>query len=55
MLVKSTMAQKSSTHASSMVAYHIVKHSKQFSDGEFIKKCMLDVADQVCPEKKTKV
>ena len=35
-----------------MVAYHIAKHNKPFSDGEFIKKCMLDVADQVCPEKR---
>ena len=54
MLVKSTLAQKSSTHASFMVTYHIAKHNKPFSDGEFIKKCMLDVADQVCPEKRQK-
>ena len=45
-LVKSTLAQKSPTHASFMVTYHIAKHNKPFSDGEFIKKCMLDVADQ---------
>ena len=25
------------------------KHSKPFSDGDFFLKCMLDVADQVCP------
>ena len=43
-LAKSTLAQKSSTHASFKVAYHIAKHKKTFSDGEFIKKCMLDVA-----------
>ena len=54
MLVKSTLAQKSSTHASVVVAYHIAKHNKPFSDGEFIKKCMLDVADQICPEKRQK-
>jgi len=53
-LVKSTLAQKSSTHASFMVAYHIAKHSKLFSGGEINKKCMLDVADQVCPEKRRK-
>ena len=53
-LAKSTLAQKSSTHASFKVAYHIAKHKKPFSDGEFIKKCMLDVADQVCPEKRQK-
>ena len=54
MLVKSTLAQKSSTQASFLVAYHLAKHKKPFSDGEFIKKCMLDVADQVCPEKRQK-
>ena len=37
-----------------MVAYHIARHSKPFSDRDFIKKCMLDVADQVCPEKRQK-
>ena len=37
-----------------MVAYNIAKHSKPFSDGEFLKKCMLDVADQVCPQHRQK-
>ena len=36
------------------VACSIAKHSKPFSDGEFFKKCMLDVADQVCPEHRQK-
>ena len=49
--VKGKLAQKASTHASYRVAYNIVKHSKPFSDGEIFKKCMLDVADQVCPER----
>jgi len=37
-----------------VVAYNIVKHSKSFYEGEFIKNCMLDVADQVCPEQRKK-
>ena len=37
-----------------MVAYRIAKHNKPFSDGEFNKKCMLDVADPVYPEKRQK-
>ncbi|KAK3799738.1 hypothetical protein RRG08_064165 [Elysia crispata] len=54
-LVKSTLAQKSSTHASFMVAYHIAKHSKLFSDGEWIKKVHARCScDQVCPEKRQK-
>ena len=48
--VNGKLAQKASTHASYRVAYNIAKHCKPFSDGEFFKKCMLDVADQVCPE-----
>ena len=52
--VKGKLAQKASTHASYRVAYNIAKHSKPFGDGEFFKKCMLDVADQVCPEHRVK-
>jgi hypothetical protein len=28
------------------------KHSKSFSEGEFIKECLVDVASIICPEKK---
>ena len=48
--VKGKLAQKAFTHASFMVAYNIAKHSKPFSDGEFKKKCILDVADEACPQ-----
>ena len=48
---KGKLAQKASIHASYRVAYNIAKHSKPFSDGEFFKKYMLDVTDQVCPER----
>ena len=43
--VKGNLAQKASTYASFMVAYNIAKHSKPFGDGEFLKKCMLNVDD----------
>ena len=52
--VKGRLAQKASTHASYRVAYNIAKHSKPFSEGEFLKKCMLHAADQVCPEHRQK-
>ncbi|XP_025090933.1 general transcription factor II-I repeat domain-containing protein 2-like [Pomacea canaliculata] len=37
-----------------VVAYNIAKHSKSFSDGEFVNKCILHVADQVCPQQRKK-
>ena len=52
--VKGKLAQEASTHASFMVAYNIAKHGKPFCDGEFLKKCMLDVADQICPQHRQK-
>lgn len=35
-----------------ILAYRIAKSSKSFSDGEFIKECLLDVVDLICPELK---
>ena len=52
--LKTKVAQKAATHASFLVAHIIAKHSKSFSDGEFVKKCTLYVTDQVCPEQKKK-
>ena len=40
---KAKLDQKAATHFSFVVAYNIAKHSKSFCDGEFVKKCMLDV------------
>lgn len=42
------------TQASYVVAQEIAKWSKPFSDSEFVKTCMLKVAEIVCPEQKTK-
>lgn len=33
-------------------SYQMAKESKSFSDGEFVKKCMLYVTDEMCHEKK---
>ena len=41
--VKGKLDQEASAHASFMVACNIAKHSKPFSNGEFLKKCM-----QIC-------
>ena len=52
--VKGKLDLKASTHASYRVAYSIAKHSKPFSDSEFFKMRMLDVAAQVCPAHRQK-
>ena len=38
-----------------MLAYKLAKHNKPFSDGEFVKECMLDAVDITCPEVRTKI
>ena len=38
-----------------MVAYNISKQGKPLSDDELFLKCMLDVADQVCPQYRQKL
>uniref|UniRef100_UPI0037E99D8B general transcription factor II-I repeat domain-containing protein 2-like n=1 Tax=Semicossyphus pulcher TaxID=241346 RepID=UPI0037E99D8B len=43
------------TQASYVVAQEIARRSKPFSDREFVRDCILKVADIVCPEQKTKV
>lgn len=45
-------SQRCATKASYVLAYNIAKSNKAFSDGEFIKQCMIDVCDIMCPEKK---
>ena len=42
----------STVRASYRVAQLIAKESKSFSDGEFVKKYMLHVIDEICPENK---
>ena len=38
--------------ASYIVSEKIAKHSKNYSDGEFVKDCLIVVAECLCPEKK---
>ena len=37
-----------------MLAFKIAKASKPFSDGEFIKQCMVETAGLLCPDTKSK-
>ena len=53
--VKQTTIQEAATKASFVLAYKIAKHNKTFSEGEFLKNCMLEGLDIVCPEVKTKI
>ncbi len=46
---KQCSIQESVTKASYVVAHKIAKHSKPFSDGEFVKDCMVETADIICP------
>ena len=39
------------TEASNIVLWEIVRHMKPFTDGEFIKECMIKVAAQLFPDK----
>ena len=45
-------AAASNTTASYRVAYLAATRLKPFTDGEFVKDCVLAIADEVCPEKK---
>ena len=48
---KSNQESQASTHASYVVAYEIAEQGKPFLEGEFVKDCMLKVAEIVCPDK----
>ena len=47
-----TQLNQSSVRASFRVAQLIASSGKPFTDGEFVKKCLNAVAEEVCPEKK---
>lgn len=47
--------QRDVTMASFIVAYKIAKQNKAFSDGEFLKECLIDVINVVCPEVISKI
>ncbi|ROT71300.1 general transcription factor II-I repeat domain-containing protein 2-like [Penaeus vannamei] len=50
--VRQFQLNQSSVRASFRVAQLIASSGKPFTDGEFVKKCMNAVAEEVCPEKK---
>ncbi|KAK7881164.1 hypothetical protein WMY93_029573 [Mugilogobius chulae] len=53
-LVRQSTVQEASTKASYVLAYKIAKASKPFSEGEFMKECMVETASIVCPDNKEK-
>ena len=42
-------ADKPALHASYKVAYNVAKAGKPFAEGEFVKNCLIDVAECICP------
>ena len=52
MFKKATSQSEAAVKASYIVAEEIAKSARPFNEGEFVKKCMMKVCDQVCPEKK---
>ncbi|XP_060797973.1 general transcription factor II-I repeat domain-containing protein 2B-like [Neoarius graeffei] len=49
---KSRETHEGAVKASYIIAWEIAKVSKPFSEGAFVKTCMLKAADLVCPEKR---
>nr|XP_040025001.1 general transcription factor II-I repeat domain-containing protein 2-like [Gasterosteus aculeatus aculeatus] len=50
LFVKSTAKNEAAVKASFIVAEEIAHASKSFSEGAFLKQCMLKVSEQVCPD-----
>ena len=50
--VRQTQVSQSAVRASFRIAQLTESSGKLFTDGEFVKKCMSDVVEEVCPEKK---
>ena len=50
--VRQTQVNQSAVRASFRIAQLIASSGKTFTDGEFVKKCMSAVVEEVCPEKK---
>ena len=45
-------SNESITKANLEVALLVAKHSKPFEEGEFVKTCVMKMAEQICPQKK---
>lgn len=51
--MKQTAIQETVTKVSYMLAHKIAKHSRSFSEGEFLKDCMVETASILCPDNKS--
>ena len=51
MFMKCSNENKSLTKVSYKVAYVLAKCGKPFTDGGIVKNCLLEVAEELCPEK----
>lgn len=51
MFIKQNTTQKASTLAGYVVAYKIAKNNKPYSEGEFVKHCMVSMSKILFPEK----
>ena len=54
-LIKFSSTQETATKASFVLAHKIAKGNKPFLDTEFVKDCMVDAINIVCPEVKSKI
>ena len=45
-------SRDAATKTSFVISHKIAKNSKPFSEGEFVKECLVDSAALICPEKK---
>ena len=52
MFTKAKSQSEAAVKASYIVAAEIAKSSRPFTEGEFVKNCMIKVCDAVCPEKR---
>ncbi len=53
--IRQTVIQESSTKASYLMAFKLAKTGNPFSEGEFLKECMVETAGILCPESKNKL
>ncbi|XP_069777943.1 general transcription factor II-I repeat domain-containing protein 2A-like [Narcine bancroftii] len=52
MFTKAESQSEAAVKASFIVAAEIAKSARPFTEGEFVKKCLLKVCDVICPDKK---
>lgn len=52
MFTKAKSQSEAAVKASFVVAEEIAKSARPFTEGEFVKRCMIKVCDVMCPDKK---